>query len=190
MQRRQKSKNARFLRSLNDTKDLIKIGEIVGAHGIRGAVKVRSFSDSSDCYDKCSDLVIINADGRRLGYRIEWARPHKNGLRLGIEAMTTRNQAETVVGCGIYIARASLPPLEPDTNYWIDLIGMAVYTAEDEHIGHIADIIPTGANDVYVVKTLHGHATDDILLPAIASVIIEVDVESQRMRVNIPDGLM
>ena len=190
MQRRQKSKNARSLRSLNDTNDLIQIGKIVGGHGIRGAVKVRSFSDSTDSYRKCSDLIIVNADGRRLDHRIEWARPHKNGLRVGIADMTTRNQAETLVGCGIFIARTCLPPLDPDTNYWVDLIGMAVYTTDDEYIGRICDIIPTGANDVYVVKTLEGYTTDEILLPAVASVVIEVDVPRKRMRVNVPEGLV
>jgi 16S rRNA processing protein RimM len=174
---------------LNDIKDLIQIGQIVGAHGIRGAVKVHSFSDSTDCFNKCSDLMIINAHGRRLDHRIEWARPHQKGLRLGIEDMTTRNQAETLVGCGIFIARTCLPPLDPDTNYWVDLIGMAVYTTDDEYIGRICDIIPTGANDVYVVDTPEGYAIDEILLPAIASVVIEVDVPGRRMRVNMPEGL-
>lgn len=178
------------MRSLNDTQDLIQIGKIVGAHGIRGAVKVRSFSDSTDCYNKRSDLMIFNADGRRLDHRIEWARPYKNGMRLGIEDITTRNQAEALVGCGIYIARTCLPSLDPDTNYWIDLIGMAVYTTDDEYIGCICDIIVTGANDVYVVKTPEGYVTDEILLPAIASVVIEVDVPGKRMRVNVPEGLV
>jgi 16S rRNA processing protein RimM len=178
------------LKSLNDTQDLIQIGKIVGAHGIRGAVRVQSFSDSGDCYSQIDDLIIVNADGRRLDHRIEWSRPHKTGIRLGIEDITTRNQAEAMVGCGIFIARTSLPPLDEDTNYWIDLIGMAVYNTDDEHIGRIVDIIPTGANDVYVVKTPEGHAANEILLPAIASVVLEVDVPGKRMRVDVPDGLI
>ncbi len=190
MQHRRKLKNARSLKLSNDTQDLIQIGKIVGAHGIRGAVKVHSFSDSGDCFSQFSDLIIVSADGRKLGYRVEWSKPHKNGMRLGIKEIASRNQAEAMVGCGIFIARTSLPPLDEDTNYWVDLIGMAVYDTDDQHIGNIVDIIPTGANDVYVVKTRQGQAVDEILLPATASVVLDVDVPGKRMRVDVPDGLI
>lgn len=175
---------------MNDTRNLIQIGKIVGAHGIRGAVKVHSFSDSGECYSQCCDLIIASAEGRKLEYKVEWSKPHKNGMRLGIREITTRNQAEAMAGCGIFVARTSLPPLDADTNYWVDLIGMAVYNTDDEHIGSIVDIIPTGANDVYVVKTRQGHKVDEILLPATASVVLEVDVPGKRMRVDVPDGLI
>jgi 16S rRNA processing protein RimM len=178
------------LKLLNDAQDLIQIGKIIGAHGIRGAVKVHSFSDSGKCYSQLDDLVIVSADGRRLDRRVEWSKPHKNGMRLGIQDIASRNQAEALVGCGIFIARTSLPPLDEDTNYWVDLIGMAVYDTDDQHIGRIVDIIHTGANDVYIVKTHQGHAADEILLPAIASVVLEVDVPGKRMRVDIPEGLI
>lgn len=190
MPHRRKLKNARSLKLLNDAQDLIQIGKIIGAHGIRGAVKVHSFSDSGQCYSQFSDLIIVSADGRRLDHQVEWSKPYKNGMRLGIKDIASRNQAEAMVGCGIYIARTSLPPLDEDTNYWVDLIGMAVYNTDDQYIGHIVDIIATGANDVYVVKTHQGHAVDEILLPAIASVVLEVDVPGKRMRVDVPDGLI
>jgi 16S rRNA processing protein RimM len=178
------------LKLLNDPQDLIRIGKIIGAHGIRGAVKVHSFSDSGECYSRYSDLIIVNADGRRLDHKVEWSKPHKRGMRLGIKDIASRDQAEDLVGCGIFIARTNLPPLDEDTDYWVDLIGMAVYNTDDQHIGDIVDIIPTGANDVYVVKTRQGHPTDEILLPAIASVVLEVDVPGKRMRVDVPDGLI
>jgi 16S rRNA processing protein RimM len=178
------------LKSLNETRDLIQLGKIIGAHGTRGAVKIHSFSDTGTCYDQISDLIVVSADGRRLDHQIEWSRPFKKGVRLGIKEITTRDQAEAMVGCGIFIARTSLPLLDADTNYWVDLIGMTVYNADDEQIGRIVDIIPTGANDVYVVKTPKGHAVDEILLPAIASVVLEVDLPGKRMRVDVPDGLI
>jgi 16S rRNA processing protein RimM len=178
------------LKLLNDTQDLVQIGKIVGAHGIRGAVQVHSFSDSGECYRQVSDLIIVSTDGRRLDHQVEWSKPHKKGMRLGIKDIASRNQAEAMVGCAIFIARTSLPPLDEDTHYWVDLIGMAVYDTDDQHIGRIVDIIATGANDVYVVKTRQGQAADEILLPAIASVVLEVDLAGNRMRVDVPDGLV
>ena len=83
-----------------------------------------------------------------------------------------------------------MPPLEDDTYYWIDLIGMAVFGPDDEYLGHITEIITTGANDVYVVKTPDDYQVKEILLPAISSVIIEVDMAAKRMCVVLPEGLI
>jgi 16S rRNA processing protein RimM len=132
----------------------------------------------------------MSDDGHRLNYQIVWAKPHKNGMRLGIKGITSRNQAEAMAGFGVFIARTSLPPLDENTNYWVDLIGMAVYNTNDQYIGRIVDIMPTGANDVYVVKTHQDDAPDEILLPATTSVVLEVDVPGKRMRVDVPDGLI
>jgi 16S rRNA processing protein RimM len=88
------------------------------------------------------------------------------------------------------IPRSSLPPLEEDTHYWIDLIGLSVFTTDRECLGRITDVIATGANDVYVVTTPEGYPVKEILLPAIASVILEVDVAGQEMVVQLPEGLI
>jgi 16S rRNA processing protein RimM len=67
---------------------------------------------------------------------------------------------------------------------------MSVYGPKNEYLGRITEIIETGANDVYVVKTPDGYPVEEILLPAIASVVIEVDVAGRRMKVVLPEGLI
>ena len=67
---------------------------------------------------------------------------------------------------------------------------MPVYTTDRECLGQITDVIATGANDVYVVTTTEGYPVKEILLPAIASVILEVDVAGQKMVVELPEGLI
>jgi 16S rRNA processing protein RimM len=178
------------LKSSNKTDDLIQIGRIVGAHGIRGAVKVHSFAESVDCYTRSEGLIMIDTAGHRSRCAVLWAQSQKSGVRLAIKDVTTRDQAENLVGCQLLIPKRSLPPLDEDTHYWVDLIGMAVFTAEGEHLGRIADIIATGANDVYVVTTPEGYPVKEILLPAIASVVLEVDEAGQKMIVELPDGLI
>ena len=133
---------------------------------------------------------MIDSAGRRSQCTVLWARPHKNGICLAFKDVTTRSQAEALTGCELLIPRKSLPPLEEDTHYWIDLIGMPVYTTDRECLGRITDIIATGANDVYVVKTPEGYPVEEILLPAIASVILEVDQQDQKMIVELPEGLI
>lgn len=80
-----------------------------------------------------------------------------------------------------------LPPLESeDTFYWKDLIGISVYDEEGTFLGILESIIETGSNDVYVVKK----DEEEILIPALASVVKAVDVSRKSMHVSIPEGLL
>jgi 16S rRNA processing protein RimM len=169
---------------------LIQVGRIVGAHGIQGAVKVHSYAESVDCYTLPEGLFMIDTAGSRSRCEVLWARSQKNVVRLAIKDVTTRDQAESLAGCELWIPRASLPPLDEDTHYWVDLIGLNVFTKDGEHLGRLSDIIATGANDVYVVTTPEGYPVKEILLPAIASVVLEVDEAGQKMIVELPEGLI
>jgi len=170
--------------------ELIQIGKIIGAHGIAGAVRVYSYAESPECFAQQRTLVLVDGRGVTQLRKIEWSQPYKQVVRLVLEGIRHRDQADAMAGWGVYIAKKDLPPLEADSYYWSDLIGISVFTTEGEHLGVVEQIIPTGANDVYVVKTPPGHAVKEILLPAIASVVIEIDVPGRRMRVQLPEGLI
>ena len=177
------------MKSSSRRDDLIRIGKVIAAHGIRGVVKVYSYA--STCYTAQDDLLLIDPSGCEHRFGILWVKPHKNSLRLALKDVTTRTQAEALVGCIIWMPKKSLPPLEEEnTNYWFDLIGMAVFGQDSVYLGRITEIIETGANDVYVVKTPEGHPVKEILLPALTSVVIDVDVAGKRMRVELPEGLI
>ena len=169
--------------------DLIQLGKIIGAHGIRGALKVYSYAETADGWSAHSDLIIQAPGGERTSYAVIQCQPYKQVVRVTLKEVTTRSEAEALAGYDILVPRSSLPPLDEDTYYWHDLIGMAVYTTEDHHLGIIDHIIPTGANDVYVIKPAEGDPAGEILIPAIASVVIDVDTETGRMVVTLPEGL-
>ena len=170
--------------------ELVQIGKVIGAHGLGGAVRVYSYAESPECFAQQTTLVLIDGQGGTQRRKIEWSQPHKQVVRLILEGISHRDQAEAMAGWGVYIAKKDLPPLEADSYYWSDLIGISVYTMEGEHLGVVEQIIPTGANDVYVVKTPPGYAVREILLPAIESVILEIDVAGGRMQVQLPEGLV
>ena len=178
------------MKSSNKRDDRIQIGKIVAAHGIRGAVKVYSYAESTQCYTAQESVVMMDPSGVEHRYKVLWAKPHKNSLRMALDGVISRNDAKALVGCTIWISKKSLPTLDEDTYYWIDLIGMAVHGPDDEYLGRITEIIETGANDVYVVQTPEGYPVEEILLPAIASVVVEVDVPGGRMSVELPEGLV
>lgn len=181
----------KFLNDLYPPDELIQLGKIIGVHGIRGALKVLTYAESIESYTTQDSVIVQNAAGEQASCHLLDCRPHKKTLRVMLEHVTTRNQAEVLVGGGIYVPKDSLPPLDEDTYYWHELIGMAVSTVEGVQLGAIEQIIPTGANDVYVVRS--GTATGspkEILIPAISSVVIEIDADRKQIVVDLPEGLV
>jgi 16S rRNA processing protein RimM len=180
------------LKSSNSPKvpdDYFHIGKVIGVHGIRGALKVYSYAESSAYYAPGSVLVLMDEAGDLKTYTITGSGPHKKIWRLTLADVATRNQAEGLIGRTVLVHRADLPDLEEDTYYWADLLGMAVYNNSGDYLGRVRHIIPTGANDVYVVGTDTGEGAAEILVPAIESVVLDIDIDQHRMRVELPEGL-
>lgn len=178
------------MKSSNKLEDLIDIGKIVGAHGINGVVKVYSYAESVDCFTAYGRLTVIDLRGQRQTHKALWAKQYKRIVRLALESVGSRSAAEAMAGYRVLIPKKCLPLLEDEVYYWADLIGMDVFTNDEDYLGRVAEIIPTGANDVYVVRTLEGNPLKEFLIPAITSVVLDIDVAHQRMRVELPDGLI
>jgi 16S rRNA processing protein RimM len=177
------------LKSLSKSGEWIQIGEVIGAHGIKGGVKVYSYAESDEFFSPGRQIAIDSATGRD-AFKIVRAQPHKKIVRVILENVETRDQAEALTGSGVWIPRAELPDLEEDTYYWADLIGLQAYSVAGRHLGEITGIIPTGANDVYVIQPPDGNGSDEILVPAIASVVREIDMARGRMTMDLPEGLV
>jgi len=172
----------------------LAIGKIAGVHGIKGEVKVFSYSESSSVFDPGKVFLCLNPPDSKqpvlsdklVQHEIIWAKPHKQGFLVSLKGVGTRDEAEAWVGAEFFIEKASLPELEEGTYYWEDLIGLSVFTDDTEiYLGIIEAVFPTGSNDVYVVKD----GDKEILIPALASVVTAVDLENSVMRVNLPEGL-
>ena len=169
--------------------DFIHIGKVIGVHGIKGAIKVYSYAESSTYYAPGSDLTLMDEAGNLKPYTIVDSGPYKNVWRLSLIDVATRDQAQDLAGRAVLTRRDELPPLEDGTFYWADLLGMAVYNNSGDYLGRVTQIIPTGANDVYVVRADSDEGSKEILVPAIASVVLDIDIDQHRMRVELPEGL-
>lgn len=166
-------------------KDFLLIGEIVGAHGINGTSKLHSYCDALGLFEPGRCVLIATAEGRESSYQIDWIKPHTKTVLLSLKGVTNRNQAQALIGSSVYLDAAALPELEEGSYYWRDLIGMSVYTDENEYIGRLKSIVETGSNDVYVIEG----EKKEILIPAVESVILTVDIKQKVMRVTLPAGL-
>ena len=163
----------------------LSIGKIVGAHGVRGIVKVYSYAESPSVFDPDSPIFFAHPEGWEKTYEIRWVKPHKRVLLLSLKGVDSREAANALAGGEFLIERAALPELEEDTYYWSDLVGLSVFTTDETYLGQVTAIIPTGSNDVYVVK----EKTRETLIPALESVVTHVDLEKRIMLVDLPEGL-
>jgi 16S rRNA processing protein RimM len=172
-----------------DDKHLLLIGKIIGAHGVNGAVKVFSYAESMSRYAAGISLHLKDAEAGQRTVKIKWAKPHARVVLLSLEGITNRDQAETLSGAELFINRELLE--EPDAGmfYWSDIIGLSVFDMADDYIGRVTSIIQTGSNDVYVVKCPESGNRKEVLVPALAWVVKEIDLNKKIMRIDLPEGL-
>ena len=166
--------------------EYIEIGQIVNTNGLKGVVKVNPFTDD---IGKFEDLkyVYIQLKNELKKVKIEQVRYNKNQVLLKLEGIDSIEEAEKYRNFYLKTEKESQEDLGEDTYYIVDLIGLDVYTAKNEYLGKIEDVFPTGSNDVYVVKDNLGK---QILIPAIADVVKEVDLKNKKMIINLIPGLI
>ena len=161
------------------------IGKIVGIHGLKGTNKLRSYAESLSVFSPGRLILVRDLRGREASYEIHWVKPHTGNPLVSFKGIANRDQAKTLIGAELFIPQSELPELDEDTYYWYDLIGIEVVTMTGEFLGRIESIIETGSNDVYVVKSNE----KEVLIPALESVVLDIDLEHKRMQVDLPEGL-
>ena len=163
----------------------LELGQIVNVKGLKGEVKVNSFSEDSRRFEKLSE-VIIKIKDKKETYQIETIGYHKNQVIIKFKGIDTIEDAEKLRNSMILIDREVLGELPEGVYYIADLIGLDVYTETNEYLGKVDDIYNTGSNDIYVVKDEIGKQK---LLPGIDEVIKNIDLENEKIIVNLIEGL-
>ena len=168
------------------------IGLIVGVHGIRGEVKVSPMTDFPERFRPGAKVYLGSSDAatpteqKNTLYVIETARPHKENILIKFKSVPDRNAAELLRDQYLLIPEAEAMPLGANENYVHDLIGLAVETVDGRPLGRLVEVLFTKANDVYVARGPDG----EVLLPALQSVVLNVDLAVGKMVVALPDGLL
>lgn len=164
----------------------LRVGVIASTHGLKGEVKVFPTTDDPERFRKLKQ-VILDTKREQKSLTITQVRYFKNQVILKFKEFQDINEIEKYRGCDLLVSREDAVPLKENENFIVDLIGMQVETEEGEALGMLADVLQTGANDVYVVETKEGK---ELLLPAIPACILQVDVEAKLMRVHLLEGLL
>lgn len=162
----------------------VKIGKIAKPHGVRGTLKVLPLTDDKTRYNKLKKVYIQTRHGIK-EFDILAVRYQDKFVLLDLVGIETMTEAEDYIGNYLVIDKKDRMPLHENTYYIEDLIGLDVYE-KDVYLGKLTDVMQPGSNDVYSITLEDGK---ELLLPAIKSVILEVNIDLGLMKVNVPEGL-
>ncbi|MBQ7371020.1 MAG: 16S rRNA processing protein RimM [Blautia sp.] len=166
--------------------DFLKVGVITTTHGVRGEVKVYPTTDTPERFLDL-EYVLLDTGRERRQLEIERVKFFKNLAILKFKGIDNINDIEKYKGKELWIPREEGQELDEDEYYIADLIGMDVVLEDGSAFGTLKDVLETGANDVYIIKTTEGK---EVLLPAIGDCILDVDLDANQMTVHLMKGLV
>lgn len=163
------------------SENLFTVGRIVAPWGIRGEVKVEILTDNPTRFAPNSHLFLKGSP-----VLIERARAIGKSAVVKLKGVDTRDSAEALRDQVLEVPESDLMPLQPGEYYEHQIIGMLVCTKDGDVLGTVTEVLPTGSNDVYVVRG----EKKEYLIPAIADVVKEIDLERGRMEISVISGLL
>ena len=161
----------------------ICVARIGAAHGVRGAVKLWTFTEDPLAVQTYGPL--ITRDGSRQ-FEVASAREAKGHLVATLKGVATREEAERLNGIELYVARDKLPATDDDEYYHADLIGLAAVTVGDAPLGRVIAIHNFGAGDIIEIAPPHGPT---LLLPFTNAVVPTVDLAAGRVVIELPEEI-
>jgi len=168
-----------------ESDSLILIGKVAATHGIKGQLRITTYSGHFDSLLSADSVILKEPSGRTGTFAVSAAVVHGRKLLLSFDGLSDINRVLHLVGSELYLRLEQLPATEEGEYYWHDLIGLNVVTVDGEPLGVLQSIIETGSNDVYVVKS----AERELLIPALEDVITAIDLTAGTMTVTPVAGL-
>lgn len=171
------------------SREWVDVAFIRAPHGIKGEVRVELLTDFPERYTRGWTVRLSpgrgGGDGRMARVRLRAI--HGGEGIMQIEGVLSRDQAESLRSWRVQIPADQVHPLPEGQYYPFQLVGMRVTTVGGRELGELVEVLRLPANDVYVIR---GQSGGELLLPALRSVVREVELASRRMLVELPPGLL
>lgn len=164
----------------------LAVGTLRRSHGIRGDLLMDVMTDFPD---RLKPGTIVYLGDQKKPIKITRRRPHNEGIIFGFDGISNAEQAAKYRPMTVYVLAVDRPTLPEGEYYHHQILGLNVVDENGTALGTITEIIETGANDVYVVSS-QNQTKQDILIPAIKQVLLDVNLESKTMRVHLLPGLV
>lgn len=175
---------------MSEQSDKIVVGKFGASYGIRGWLKVFSYTDDAESIFDYAPWF-VNHKGTWVEYKIESWKRHNKGMVVKLAGLDMREDANLLTNVEIAIDPNSLPELSEDEFYWRELFGMQVFNTQGYHLGEVIDIMETGSNDVLVVKAnlKDAFGQKERLIPFLEEQVIKhIDRDAQRIEVDWDPG--
>lgn len=164
----------------------LQVGVISSTHGVRGEVKVFPTTDDVTRFKKLKEVILVTEKTEKV-LKITSVKFFKQFAILKFEGIDTLNDVEVYKGASLYVDRKNAVKLQKDEYFIADLIDLKVVDENGNELGTLIEVMPTGANDVYIVKNAEGK---ELLFPAIKECILNIDFKKGQMTVHVMDGLL
>lgn len=167
--------------------EMFRVGQYINTHGIKGEIKVFPTTDDINRFDYLKEVFMDTRKEGLIKLEVSSVKYFKNLVILKFKGIDNINDIEKFKGSDLYVTRENAIPLEEDEYYIADILGAEVYTDSDELFGELVDVLQTGANDVFVVKT---KSDKEVLFPVIDECVLDIDTDNKKVVVHIMPGLL
>ena len=182
--------------------NMIRIGKIVNAQGLKGEVKLLNWSDDPERFEYLDTIYVSDGAAGVAAYGIESVRYTSGSVILKLEGVEDRNAAEALKEKEVFMDEADLPELEEGEYYVRDIVGSLVFALDEDgserYLGRLKDVRTNTAQDLYVVERYEEDADPwdesaktggELMIPGVEEFILNVDPEEKRITVKLPEGL-
>ena len=157
-------------------RDLVLVGRFGAAHGVRGEVRLKSFTGDPAAI---SDYAPLYGENGTRSFRLRSLRHVRDDMFVArVEGIDSRNDAEALVNLDLFMPRSLLPPPDEDEFYHADLIGLAARLTDGTRLGEIVDVLNFGAGDILEVRP---EAGDTLLFPFTKAVVPNIDLATREV---------
>ena len=157
----------------------IVIGRVGAVHGIHGDLRIIPLTDFPERFSALREVMV----GDEL-LHVAHVKPQGKNFLMRFREYTVREDAQRLTGRLLTVARAEAAPLDEGEYYVFDIVGLTVYDEEDNELGSVENVLRTGSNDVYAVRSEDGR---ELLIPALRAVVQSIDLPGGRMTVRLPE---
>ncbi|MDX8389433.1 MAG: ribosome maturation factor RimM [Mariprofundaceae bacterium] len=165
------------------------MGDILGAHGLKGALKVYSHTRPANAIAQYEQWWLGRSECELTPYRVNRCWQHGTRLLAELDGIDSRSAAETLGRQQLWIPEAQVA-CDADEYLWQELLGCAVFTASGELLGKVVELQEFGAQDTLLIHTTDAATQPgEWMLPFISEVVQDVDLETKRMTVHLPEGM-
>ena len=165
---------------------LLLVGKVIKPHGFKGLIRAWSYARAMGSFLHSETVFFRQGHQEPVELSVLEVKPHKSVFLLRIEGINTFDEADRYRGYDILVDKDNLTRSSDDEYFWFEIIDLEVYLDTGEYLGIIKEIIPTGSNDVYVVK----QNDSEFLIPAIHEVVKKIDLDKGEMIISVMDGLL